>query len=121
MRKETSTNFENERTLKYECPFIFAISLMGKRWKPAILWKISQGQNRFGQLRRAIRPISEKMLARHLRELERDGLVVRRDFAELPPRVEYYLTERGDALKPILLQLKNWSEENAGFNQRTTK
>ena len=107
-RKETSTNFENEQRLQDECPFIFTLSLMGKRWKPAILWKLSQGVNRFGQLKREIPPISEKMLTQHLRELEKDQLITRTTFPEVPPRVEYELTELGKTLEPILHQLDSW-------------
>ena len=107
-RKETSTNFENEQRLQDECPFVFTLSLMGKRWKPAILWKLSQGVNRFGQLKREIPPISEKMLTQHLRELEKDQLITRTTFPEVPPRVEYELTELGKTLEPILHQLDSW-------------
>ena len=107
-RKETSTNFENEQRLRDECPFIFTLSLMGKRWKPAILWKLSQGVTRFGQLKREIPPISEKMLTQHLRELEKDQLITRTIYPEVPPRVEYELTKLGKTLEPILRQLDMW-------------
>ncbi len=116
-RKLSSTNYENERKLNFECPFIFAISLMGKRWKPAILWKISQGFHRFGQLRREIPPISQKMLTQHLRELERDELITRTVYAEVPPRVEYALTDLGHSLEPILQQLNAWGEANMKIYQ----
>jgi DNA-binding HxlR family transcriptional regulator len=65
-RKETSTDFANEQLLKRDCPFIFALSLMGQRWKPAILWKIAGGVSRFGHHEREIPPISEKMLTQHI-------------------------------------------------------
>ena len=109
-RKETSVNLENERALESECPFIYALSLIGKRWKPAILWKMTEGINRFGQMKRAIPPISEKMLSQHLRELEADGLITRTIYPEIPPRVEYALTPLGESLKPTLNQLYHWGE-----------
>lgn len=116
-RKVSSTNFENERILEDKCPFIFAINMMGKRWKPAILWKLSQGVNRFGQLKREILPISEKMLAQHLRELERDQLITRTVYAEVPPRVEYQLTKLGRTLEPILAQLNDWGTDTMRNSQ----
>ena len=120
-RKVSSTNFENEQILQDECPFIFALSIMGKRWKPAILWKLSQGINRFGKLKREIPPISEKMLTQHLRELERDQLVTRTVYAEVPPRVEYELTALGKTLEPILAQLNDWGTRTMGdFRQTET-
>lgn len=109
-RKETSVNLENERALEGECPFIYALSLIGKRWKPAILWKMTEGINRFGQMKRAIPPISEKMLSQHLRELEADGLITRTIYPEIPSRVEYALTPLGESLKPTLNQLYHWGE-----------
>jgi DNA-binding HxlR family transcriptional regulator len=110
-RKEKSVNLENERALETDCPFIFALSLMGKRWKPAILWKMTEGIYRFGEMKRAIPQISEKMLTQHLRELETDGLITRTIFAEMPPRVEYALTKFGASLQPILQQLNDWGEQ----------
>lgn len=110
MRKENSVNLENKKALETDCPFIFAISLMGKRWKPAILWKMTEGCYRFGEFKRAIPQISEKMLTQHLRELETDKLITRTIYPEMPPRVEYALTKLGASLQPILEQLNNWGE-----------
>lgn len=110
-RKENSVSLENEQALEIDCPFIFALSLMGKRWKPAILWKMTEGIYRFGELKRAIPPISEKMLTQHLRELETDGLITRTIYPEMPPRVEYALTKLGLSLQPILGQLNVWGEK----------
>lgn len=110
IRKENSVNFENEENLGNDCPFIYALSLMGKRWKPAILWKMCEGIYRFGEMKRAIPSISEKMLSQHLRELEADGLITRTIYPEMPPRVEYALTDLGKSLEPVLKQLYNWGE-----------
>lgn len=112
LRKQSSVNLENEKALEIDCPFIFALSLMGKRWKPAILWKMTEGIYRFGEMKRAIPQISEKMLTQHLRELETDGLITRTIYPEMPPRLEYALTNLGSTLQPILQQLNNW-EQNA--------
>ncbi len=110
-RKETSVSLENEQALEADCPFIFALSLMGKKWKPAILWKMTEGVYRFGEMKRAIPQISEKMLTQHLRELEVDGLITRTIYPEMPPRVEYALTTLGLSLQPILEQLNKWGEK----------
>lgn len=111
MRKLNSVNHENEKALEVDCPFIFALSLMGKRWKPAILWKMTEGCYRFGEFKREIPQISEKMLTQHLRELEADRLITRTIYPEMPPRVEYALTPLGTSLQPILKQLNNWGNE----------
>ncbi len=111
MRKYTSTNSENEKALVVECPFVYSLSLMGKRWKPAILWKMTEGYYRFGEFKKAIPNISEKMLTQHLRELENDGLIVRTIYPEIPARVEYTLTDLGASLQPILEQLFHWGEK----------
>jgi DNA-binding HxlR family transcriptional regulator len=124
MRKTGSTNYENEQTLKVECPFVFALSLIGKRWKPAILWKLTRGVNRFGGLKREIPPITEKMLTQHLRELERDGLITRTTFEDAPQRVEYALTTLGQSLEPVLAQLGAWGEmamASANSRQQTER
>jgi len=111
MRKENSVNLENEQALETQCPFIFTLSLMGRRWKPAILWKMTEGFCRFGEFKREIPQISEKMLTQHLRELEADGLITRTIFAEMPPRVEYTLTKLGASLRPILKELNQRGEK----------
>lgn len=121
MRKETSVNLENEKSLKTDCPFIFALSLMGKRWKPAILWKMTEGCYRFGEFKREIPQISEKMLTQHLRELEADGLITRTIYPEMPPRVEYALTELGASLQPILQSLNHWGENAKSLKSKTNQ
>ena len=120
-RKQSSVNLENEEALEIDCPFIFALSLMGKRWKPAILWKMTEGIYRFGEMKRAIPLISEKMLTQHLRELEADGLITRTIYPEMPPRVEYALTDLGLSLQPILEQLNNWGEKAKKIKQKVAK
>lgn len=82
---------------------------MGGKWKPAILYVLSEsGRIRFGRLRKSIDGITQKMLTQQLRELENDGIVSRDIFAEVPPRVEYALTEYGQSLRPLLNALADW-------------
>jgi DNA-binding HxlR family transcriptional regulator len=90
------------------CPVEVAISVVGGNWKLSIVKYLRDGTLRFGELRRAVGPVSERMLTRQLRELEQDGLVHRRVFAEVPPRVEYSLTELGASLSPAVDALNRW-------------
>lgn len=89
---------------------VSAINIIGGKWKPIILHMLSAGTMRFGELNRNIPPVSQKMLTQQLRELEADGIVKRKVYAEVPPRVEYSLTDRGVTLKPILDDLYAWGQ-----------
>jgi DNA-binding HxlR family transcriptional regulator len=81
---------------------------MGGKWKGLILWALVSEARRFGELRRVVQGISEKMLIQHLKEMEADGIVSRRDFREIPPRVEYALTPFGRSLWDALTPLCEW-------------
>jgi DNA-binding HxlR family transcriptional regulator len=96
----------------YYCGLDAAIDVVGGKWKTLILWELREGPRRFGALRRAVVGISEKMLIQQLRELEADGLVHREAFHEIPPRVEYSLTELGASLNAALLPLCEWGEQH---------
>lgn len=96
------------------CPMVAAINMIGGKWKPIILHMLSSGTMRFGELKRNIPPVSQKMLTQQLRELEADGIIVRQVYAEVPPKVEYFLTEKGASLAPILNDLYAWGQENGG-------
>jgi DNA-binding HxlR family transcriptional regulator len=88
------------------------LHVIGGKWKPIILYRLAdEGTLRFGGLRRAIPDVTERMLTRQLRELERDGLVRREVFREVPPRVEYSLTHTGQTLIPILKDMCAWGEQ----------
>jgi DNA-binding HxlR family transcriptional regulator len=95
------------------CPAEAAIDLMGGRWKAVILYWLREGPTRFGELHRLIPKATQQMLTQQLRQLETDGLVHREIFKEVPPRVEYSLTPRGDSLSPILDALCKWGETHA--------
>jgi DNA-binding HxlR family transcriptional regulator len=94
----------------YYCGLDAAIDLISGKWKALILWELHEGARRFGELRRGVIGISEKMLIQQLRELEADGLVHRKSYHEVPPRVEYSLTELGASLNVALLPLCEWGE-----------
>jgi len=93
------------------CPLVGALNVIGGKWKPMILHMLSSGIQRAGALKKNIPPVSQKVLTQQLRELEADGVVRRTIYAEMPPRVEYALTERGVTLIPILNALYRWGEE----------
>ena len=90
-----------------------ALRVIQGTWKPALVWHLLGGTRRFAELRRLVPGISERMLARQLRQLEQAGIVERRSYPEVPPRVEYTLTERGHSLAKILQQLADWAEREA--------
>ena len=91
-----------------DCPVQVALDMLGGRWKPLTLWHLRQGTLRFNEMRRLMPGITQRMLTATLRELERDGLVRRQIFAEVPPRVEYTTTPRGESLRPILDAMAAW-------------
>lgn len=100
---------ENKLCELTECPVITTLSVIGGKWKPAIIWEIQQHEiRRFGQLKKAISGITQKMLTKQLREMEADQIIERTIFAEVPPRVEYRLTDYGKTLTPILNEMAKW-------------
>ena len=94
------------------CPVAVGMEIIGGKWKPIILYMLAHGVSRFSEMLRMIEGISKTMLTAQLRELEKDGLIHREVFAEVPPRVEYSLTELGKTLRPVLMSLCEWSEVN---------
>lgn len=101
----------NER--QYNCEMELTIDLIGGKWKSMILWIISLRTVRFNSLRRELHGITQKMLTQQLRELESDGLLNRKVYAEVPPKVEYTLTEQAKKLLPVLEQLCEWGKKYA--------
>ena len=100
------------KTKEYQCLVTATLTIIGGRWKPIIIWVLTNGSKRFGQLAAIISGISRKVLTEQLRELEADGLIVRTEFKEIPPRVVYELSEKGKSLKPVMKAMSNWGTEN---------
>jgi DNA-binding HxlR family transcriptional regulator len=96
----------------YGCGLEAALAVVGGKWKPIVLWHLADGPRRFGELRRLVTGISEKMLIQQLRQMEADGLVERTAYPEIPPRVEYSLTPLGESLNTALIPLGDWGEEH---------
>ncbi|WP_271217927.1 winged helix-turn-helix transcriptional regulator [Streptosporangium carneum] len=96
----------------YVCGIDAAMDVIGGKWKVLILWALNEHACRFGELRRLVPGVTEKVLASHLRELEADGIVHREVYAEVPPRVEYSLTTLGVSLNEALAPLGDWGREH---------
>ncbi|ROU03675.1 winged helix-turn-helix transcriptional regulator [Histidinibacterium lentulum] len=94
--------------MEIPCPMRIATETMGGRWRPGILWRLMDGPMRYGELRRGMPWISEKILIRHLRDLEAAGLILRTDHGTQPPQVDYRLTEAGQTLGPVLTAMAAW-------------
>ncbi len=101
----------NGSSCKYHCEIEAAFAIMGGKWKTRIVWHIGEGKPRFNELRDVLENVSPRMLAKQLRELEQDGLVIRTQYPEIPPRVDYQLTGAGKALIPILGCISEWVTE----------
>ena len=93
------------------CPVETTLMLISDRWKVLIIRDLLEGTKRFGQLKKSVGNISQKVLTSNLRSMEEDGLLTRKVFPEVPPRVEYTLTETGYSLKPILDSMVMWGTE----------
>lgn len=96
-----------------KCPVALTSRIMGGKWKARIVWTIIRlGTQRFSDLRRAVRPISDRILSRELKELEGWGLLQRTEFPVVPPKTEYSLTELGRTLEPIMAAMATWGTEH---------
>lgn len=98
------------------CPVHASILAIGGKWKPSILYHLCDGTFRFGVLRRQMPWISEKVLIRQLKELEADGIVRRKDFQEVPPKVEYSLTTYGLTVLPVMEVMAEWGKTHLDQN-----
>lgn len=98
----------------YQCPVEAALDVIGGKWKPLILWALGDRVLRFNELQKGLPGVNTKMLTKQLRELEEDGIITRTVYPEVPPRVEYAITDFGRTLIPILQALCNWGAEYLG-------
>ncbi|MCI9370965.1 MAG: helix-turn-helix transcriptional regulator [Lachnospiraceae bacterium] len=100
------------------CPVETTLMLIGDKWKVLILRDLLSGTKRFGELKKSVGNISQKVLTAQLRDMENNGLISRKVYAEVPPKVEYTLTELGESLKPILDAMQNWGEGFKALNHK---
>lgn len=96
----------------FYCPVKLTADIIGGKWKPLILFYLEEGTLRFGEVQKRIPGMTKKMLTQHLRELERDGIIHRKVYAVVPPKVEYSLTKHGGSLKPILKLMSAWGTKH---------
>ena len=106
---------ENKKSFVFDeesCPVTATMQVLGGKWKPILINAIYlTAPARFGELKRSVKGITQSMLTQQLRELEEDGIISRKIYAEIPPRVEYTLTEFGLTLSPIMLSMAEWGKE----------
>lgn len=95
-----------------QCPVVATLGLIGGRWKTLILYQLTFGTKRFGEIAVRIPTISRKVLTEQLKLLEKDGLVKRKQYKEIPPRVEYSLTDLGESLSPVMEEIAMWGNKN---------
>lgn len=107
------SDFNGENTAVQDTPFGYTMSVIGGKWKMIILYLLAAEQPvRFNEMQRQIGAITYKVLSAQLKELEADGLVTRKEFPQIPPKVEYSLTPKAQSLLPVLEQLCEWGEKN---------
>lgn len=107
MTKKSSRRTNN---CHYACSVEAALDVIGNKWKGVILYHLLSGTKRFNELRKLIPSVTQRMLTKQLRELEEDSVIIRKVYAEVPPKVEYSLTASGMELKPLLLALRDWGQ-----------
>lgn len=107
--KESSTRNENKQVTADWCPVSYVMNKLGGYWKPIILFQLLSGEKRYNELRKAIPPITEKMLIQHLKQLQEDNLIIRKAEAVVPPHVTYKLSKAGEKLTPVMEAMANWA------------
>jgi DNA-binding HxlR family transcriptional regulator len=119
MVKENSTIQANKKAAFEECPVTYVMEKIGGYWKPIILFHLLSGSKRYGELKKAMPHITEKVLIQHLKQLEADKLVARKAKPIVPPHVTYSLTASGLGFKPVLYAMAIWAVENSKENSKT--
>lgn len=113
MEKNSCKNSTQEG-FREQCPVEYTMDVIGGKWKGVLLYHLIDGKKRFNEFRRICPSITQRMLTLQLRELERDGLVHREVYQQVPPKVEYSLTPLGQTLEPVILQLRDWGRMSRG-------
>jgi DNA-binding HxlR family transcriptional regulator len=101
-------NFQGK---KFNNPVELSLSIIGGKWKIPIIWRLKDGEKRYGEIRRSLTKVTHKMLTQQLRELEQDEIIKRKVYKEVPPKVEYSLTLLGESVIPVIDLLREWGEQ----------
>lgn len=117
--KESSTIQENKNQAFVSCPVTFVMERIGGYWKPIILFNLLSGAKRYNELKKSIPAITEKVLIQQLKQLESDGLLIRKSKPVVPPYVTYELSRSGKALRPVLYAMAEWAVGNGGKLAKT--
>ena len=96
---------------KFNNALELSLYIIGGKWKMPIIWRLKDGSKRYGELRRSLSKVTHKMLTQQLRELEQDEIIMRKVYAEVPPKVEYSLTLLGESIIPVIDLLREWGEQ----------
>ena len=112
--KVTSTIQENKSNAFAACPVTFLMERIGGYWKPVILFNLLTGTKRYSELKKSVPAITEKVLIQHLKQLEADGLIIRKSRPVVPPYVTYALSKQGKALRPVLYAMAEWAVAYGG-------
>jgi DNA-binding HxlR family transcriptional regulator len=121
--KQASTIQANKKFALDQCPVTYLMEKIGSYWKPIILYHLSKGDKRYGELKKAIPAITEKMLIQHLKQLEADSLIIREAKPVVPPFVTYRLSDAGKKLQPVIDSMAKWSIDDmkASFKKKKSK
>lgn len=110
---ESSADQESRKKIEKQYPFEYTLSIINGKWKIRILYLLSVNKIlRYGELKQELEGITHKMLAKQLKEMETDGIINRTEYAQIPPKVEYSLTETGYSLVPLINEICHWGEEH---------
>lgn len=118
--KDTTLQNRHATTEGWHCPAERTLDFLSGKWRPMVIYWLMEGPLRFNELQRRLGAITHRTLSKTLKEMEADGLVQRKDYGEIPPRVDYTLTDRGRSLKPVLQAMEEWAVEadhNKGAQQ----
>jgi len=108
----------NDNIYESNCPIIYALNVVGQKWKLPIMWRLFENETtRYNELKRSVNGITNMMLTKSLKELEEHKLIVRTQYETIPPKVEYFLTQRGKSLLPSLNELYKWGEEQIKLDE----
>lgn len=105
-------------TNRWHCPAELSLEFLSGKWRAMVIFWLMDGPKRFNELQRRLGPITHRTLSKTLKEMEADGLVLRTDYGEIPPRVDYALTDRGRSLKPVLEAMVRWAESDRATSRQ---